>query len=84
MVPSRADTCFRATWGRVIRHSAASFSRRDLERLVISSKEPAPRWSQRKSCLARKAGSPRSFSQAASSGWVMDLMSVMDASAVWQ
>ena len=79
MVPSSRDSCLRATTGAVIKHRPFSFSRRDLERLVISSKEAAPRCSHVKTCLARNAGSPSSFRNWESSCWVMDLISVIKA-----
>ena len=62
MVPSCWETCFRATLGTVRIHSAASWSRRVLGRLVISSKERAPLWSQVNTCLPRKAGWPMDLS----------------------
>ena len=74
MVPSSRDTYFLATWGGVRKAREDSFSRSALDRSVISSKEETPRYSQWKICLARKAGSPCSFSQAVSPYRVMDLM----------
>ena len=64
MVPSSRDTCLRATLGAVMKQVSVSFSRRGLERFVISSKSVAPRWSQVNTCLPRKAGSPRELEQA--------------------
>ena len=80
MVPSSLDTCFRATLGTVRMQVSHSFSRRDLERLVISSKDVAPRWSQVNTCLPRKAGSPRDWRKAVISGNVSDFKSVMGRS----
>ena len=76
-VPSSLEVCFRATTGGVRRQVSRSFSRRGLERFVISSKLSAPFWSQEKSCLPRKAGSPRERSMSVISCWVMDRMSFM-------
>ena len=43
MVPSSWDTCLRATLGTVRKQVSFSFSRSDLDRSVISSKEVTPR-----------------------------------------
>ena len=77
MVPSSLETCFRATVGTVSRHCSFSFSRRGLERLLISSKEVTPRWSHVKICFPRKAGSPIAFISAVSSSGVRDFKSII-------
>ena len=77
MVPSLADTCFRAALGTVRAQVSPRRSRRERGRLDISSKEVTPRLSQEKTCFPRKAGSPMLWRNARSSGRVMDLISVM-------
>ena len=74
-VPSSREVCFRAIFGGVRVQHSFSFSRSGLERFVISSQLSAPFWSQLKSCLPRKAGSPNSRRSSVSSGRVMDRMS---------
>ncbi|CAN4024092.1 5'-nucleotidase, partial [Dysosmobacter welbionis] len=69
-------------WGAVMKQVSFSFSRRDLERLVIPSKSVTPRWSQVNTCLPRKAGSPRDWRKAVISGRVSDFKSVMDRSSI--
>ena len=79
MVPSSLDTCFRATVGAVIQHVSASWTRRGLDRSVISSKERTPRCSHVKTCRARNAGCPIPLKKEVSSPSVMDLMSVINS-----
>ena len=58
MVPSNLDSCFRATVGTVMRQVWESLHRSAFARLLISSKDLAPRCSQVNTCFARKDGSP--------------------------
>ena len=84
MVPSSRETCLRATLGAVMTQVPFSFSRRALDRFVISSKDVTPRWSQVNTCLPRKAGSPRDWRKPVISGSVMDFRSVMGQTSVFR